>query len=99
MARETLYEPLSVRRFLTYALIAPVALFALLFFWRAVLAWQKGYAWSDMDWDSSGHTSIGEFLRATNVGHRIVAPNGRLCAEFFELDTGRRIRMDCSNTP
>ena len=95
MARETLYEPLTWPRLLGYALAVPAALLLVLFFMYALAAWQKHYRWSDMDWDNSGHTSIGEFLHSRDVGTRIITQDGRLCAEYFEMGNSRRIRVNC----
>ncbi len=95
MARETLYEPLTWRRLLAYVLAVPAALLAALYFMYSLAAWRAGYAWSEMDWDGSGHTSIGEFLHSRDVGSRVVQGNGRLCAEFYEMSNGRRIRLSC----
>ena len=95
MARETLYEPLTWRRLLVYVLALPAALLIVLFFMYALAAWQKHYRWSDMDWDHSGHTSIGEFLHSRDVGTRVTTQDGRLCAEYFEMGNGRTIRVNC----
>ena len=89
--RETLFEPLTWKRGLLYALALPAALF----FMYAVAAWHAGYHWHEMDWDGSGRTSIGEFLHSRDVGNRIVQQGGRLCAEFYEMSNGRRIRLTC----
>ena len=97
MPRETLFEPLTWWRFLLYALALPAALLLVLFLMYALAAWQKHYAWADMDWDQSGHTSLGEFMHSRNVGSRIVTMDGRLCAEYFEQSNGQRLRLSCPN--
>lgn len=93
--RETLFEPLTWKRGLLYALALPAALLAALVFMYAVAAWRMGYDWYEMDWNGSGHTSIGEFLHSRDVGNRVVQQGGRICAEFYEMSTGRRIRLTC----
>ena len=45
--------------------------FALLYVgYLAVAAHGTGYTWAQMDWNSSGHTSPAEYLRANGVGRR-----------------------------
>jgi hypothetical protein len=93
--RETLFEPITWKRGIIYVLAFPAALLAALVFMYAVAAWHMGYAWHEMDWDGSGRTSIGEFLHSRDVGNRIVQQDGRICAEFYEMSNGRRIRLTC----
>jgi hypothetical protein len=93
--RETLYEPLTLRRLLGY--IAGAALvFALLYVgYLAVAAHRTGYSWAEMDWNSSGHTSPFEYLRANSVGHRGIERAGRACTEYYEIRSRRPLRVDC----
>jgi hypothetical protein len=93
--RQALFEPLTWTRGILYALAFPAALLAALVFMYGVAAWRMGYTWREMDWDGSGQTSIGEFLHSRDVGNRIVQQSGRLCAEFYEMSNGRRIRLSC----
>ncbi len=93
--RETLYEPLTVRRFLFYVVEA-ATVFALLYVgYLAVAAHRTGYTWAEMDWNSSGNTSPFEYLRATSVGRRGVERAGRACTEYYEIRSRRPLRVDC----
>jgi hypothetical protein len=93
--RETLYEPLTVRRFLLYVTGA-VLVFAMLYIgYLAVAARGAGYTWTEMDWNSSGHTSPFEFLRANSVGRRGIERAGRACTEYYEIRSRRPLRVDC----
>ena len=53
-----------------------------------------GYAWSDMDWDRSGMTSLCEVMDSINVGTRpsLRSPG---CMEFFWLKDGQPIYERC----
>jgi hypothetical protein len=93
--RESLYEPLTLRRALGY-LLAGLAVFALLLnLFRAIDARRQGYAWRQMDWNGDGRTSLREFLHASDVGTRPIRQGGRVCVEFFELRDGRVRRVEC----
>ena len=92
---QSLFEPLTWKRGALYVLAFPAALLGALFFMYAVAAWRMGYDWNEMDWDGSGRTSVGEFLHSRDVGNRVVQQGGRLCAEFYEMSNGRRIRLRC----
>ena len=93
--RETLFEPMTWMRGVVYALMLPAALLAALFFMYALAAHRAGYTWAEMDWNGSGRTSIAEFLHSRDVGSRVVQQGGRICAEFYEMSNGRRIRLTC----
>ena len=60
-----------------------------------VSAARTGYTWTERDWNGDGSTSIAEYLHSTNVGTRPVTSRGRLCREFFEIESGRPVRVTC----
>jgi len=93
--RETLYEPLTWRRGLAY-LVSAVLVFVVLYVgFLAVAAYRTGYTWEEMDWNSSGRTSIFEFLRSNNIGRRGIEHRGRNCIEYYEIRTRIPFRVDC----
>jgi hypothetical protein len=93
--RESLYEPLTFRRFVLYVMEAALV-FALLYVgYLAVAAHGTGYTWAQMDWNSSGHTSPAEYLRANGVGRRGIERAGRACTEYYEIRSRRPLRVDC----
>ncbi len=93
--RETLFEPMTWRRLLLYVTEAAVVFTALYVGFLSVAALRRGFTWREMDWDSSGHTSPGEFLRSTGVGRRGVEHDGRTCTEYYEIRSRRVLRLDC----
>jgi hypothetical protein len=58
-------------------------------------ALQSGYGWSERDWNSDGHTSIGEFFEAADIGSRPITQVGKSCVEYFSLKDGMPVRVDC----
>ena len=70
----------------------PAALYAVFVGIGAVRA---DFTWAERDWNGDGRTTIGEFLHSTDVGTRPVNRRGRMCREFFELEDGRPIRVEC----
>jgi hypothetical protein len=62
---------------------------------RAFFAWRAGYAAAEMDWDNSGGTSLGEFLRAAEIGKRPIAVDGATCFEYFSQRDGLVVKTVC----
>ena len=56
---------------------------------------REGFAWVEMDWDRSGHISLGEILDSIDYGRRQVTVGGKICVEIFALKDGRQIQMVC----
>ncbi|WP_146198002.1 hypothetical protein [Caulobacter endophyticus] len=54
-----------------------------------------GYGWSEMDWNSDGWTSLGEFLDAADIGKREAVVCQRVCTEYFAYKDGMPVRTDC----
>ena len=92
---QTLFPPLTFARVLFYLVTAPAMLLVLLYGWRAVQVWQRGYAWKEMDWDGNGRTSIREYFATTSVGTRLTTLDGRTCVSYFWIATQRPIRVSC----
>lgn len=93
--RETLFEPFTWRRGLLY-LFEAAGVFTLLYTgFLAAAAHRTGYTWQEMDWNSSGRTSVFEYLRSPKVGRRGVVKNGRACTEYYEIRSQRPLRVDC----
>lgn len=93
--RETLYEPLTPGRLFLYV-VGAMLIFAVLYVGYLVVAARRtGYTWAEMDWNSSGHTSPFEFLRANGVGRRGIEHGGRACTEYYEIRSRRPLRVDC----
>lgn len=61
----------------------------------AVLAFRTGYSVQEMDWNSDGTTSIGELLRAIDVGRRSIVKDGNECQEYYNLKDGVPVRIVC----
>jgi hypothetical protein len=75
-----------------------IAALALVYFsLRGVSALRQGYSWHEMDWDKSGHTSLIEFLEASDVGKREVTENGCTCIEYFSYKDGLPIKVVCKH--
>jgi hypothetical protein len=72
-------------------LILVLAYFAMI----AHNSWNKGYAWEDMDWQSKGYTSIGDFFAASDIGRRDVEIEGVRCFEYFDYKDGSTIKTVC----
>src|SRR5574338_382217 len=83
--RESLYEPLTLRRLMLYVTEAALVFAVLYVGYLAVAAHRTGYPWAEMDWNSSGHTSPFEYLRANGVGRRGIERAGRACTEYYEI--------------
>ncbi|MGN7919618.1 hypothetical protein [Lysobacter sp. 22409] len=62
---------------------------------RSVAALDKGYSWSDMDWNRDGNTSLSEFLSAGDVGMRKTKRYDRDCKEYFSYKDGLPIKTVC----
>jgi hypothetical protein len=62
-------------------------------------AFRQGYAWSEMDWNKDGRTTIAEFLHSDDIGKRQIQVNGVMCSEFYELKDGMPIRTICPQAP
>jgi hypothetical protein len=71
---------------------APPLLLAGLFAYCAVAA---AYPWRDRDWNQDGHTSLAEYLHATDVGRLPIVHNGENCWEHFEFKDGLPIKIVC----
>ena len=53
------------------------------------------FAWSDMDWNGDGRTSVTELLESADVGVRATSQGGQACTEFFSLKDGLTLRVRC----
>ncbi|WP_408950460.1 hypothetical protein [Lysobacter sp. Hz 25] len=62
---------------------------------RSVAALDKGYSWSDMDWNRDGNTSLSEFLSAGDVGMRQTKRYDRDCKEYFSYKDRLPIKTVC----
>lgn len=56
---------------------------------------QKGYTWSEMDWNSDGSTSILEFFESSDIGKRTDTENGRNCVVYFAYKDGMTVKEKC----
>lgn len=83
------------RRLILATIAAILAIPAFFFLSRAVTAWRQGYAWAEMDWDDTGHTSITDFMRAADIGKRPIDVNGRSCDEYFLYREGMTVKVVC----
>jgi hypothetical protein len=70
----------------------PVGLFVIL---EGLLLFNRGYSWSEMDWNSDGWTTAGEILSAIDVGSTDVQRDALICREFYSCKDGMPIRTDC----
>lgn len=61
-------------------------------------AFIQGYAWSEMDWNEDGKTTIAEFLRSADIGKHQIQLNGVICSEFYELKDAMPIRTICPSS-
>jgi hypothetical protein len=53
-----------------------------------------------MDWHERGHTSIIDFLAATDIGKRSIAGrDGRQCAEYYAYQDGLPVKVVCPKGP
>lgn len=82
------YSLTSIILFLTVLLVAYYSL-------RAVAVLSQGYAWSEIDWNSDGATSIQEFFESSDVGKRIIVREGRECVDYFAYKDGLTVRLQC----
>lgn len=62
---------------------------------RSVAALDKGYSWSDMDWNRDGSTSLSEFVSTGDVGMRQTKRYDRDCKEYFSYKDGLPIKSVC----
>lgn len=83
------------KRMLIWTIIAVLATPIFFLSVRVFSAWRSGYSWTEMDWDGSGDTSLGEFLRAAEIGKRPVNVNGSSCVEYFSHRDGVVVKTDC----
>lgn len=90
-------EPASPfgRRMLVWALVAVLATPVFFLGVRLISAWRSGYTSTEMDWDGSGDTSFGEFLRAAEIGRRPVNIDGVTCTEYFSYRDGLVVKTNC----
>jgi hypothetical protein len=63
--------------------------------WLAYWVFAAGYPWRDCDWNQDGHTTLAEYLHASDVGREPVARNGESCWRYFEYKDGATIRVSC----
>lgn len=85
-----------------YAHLFVAAVFVAMFTWLAFATLgtlQRGYGWSEMDWNGDGMTSVAEFLDAAYVGRRPVLRGDAACFEYYALTDGRSIRTICPQPP
>lgn len=86
----------TVLRHFAHLFVASV--FVALFTWLAFATLgtlQQGYAWTEMDWNGDGMTSIAEFLDASYVGKRPVGREEPACFEYYALTDASLIRTVC----
>ena len=70
-------------------------LIAVIFIYRVVFSLRQGYSWKEMDWNQDGHTSIGEFFEAINIGKREKTIDNQKCVDFFSYKDGQSIKLVC----
>ena len=56
---------------------------------------RQGYAWSEMDWNQDGTTTLTEYFMSSDVGKRATARDGDTCTEYFHYKDGSSIRLAC----
>ena len=87
----------KVRR-LILGLVAILAIPLIIYFLILIFSsLDKGYSWSEMDWDDNGETSIGEFLLAGDTDARIITFEGKSCREIFAFKDGLPLKTICTN--
>jgi hypothetical protein len=81
-----------------FAHLFTASVFVATFTWLAfatLCTLQRGYGWSEMDWNGDGVTSIAEFLDASYVGKRPIMRGELPCLEYFARTDGRLVRIVC----
>lgn len=63
---------------------------------RIAASLMQGYSWQEMDWHQRGHTSIGDFFAASDIGKREVDQEGKACVEYFSYKDGLPVKVVCS---
>ncbi|MEC9406498.1 MAG: hypothetical protein VX549_04425 [Pseudomonadota bacterium] len=61
----------------------------------AAHAGMSRFAWTEMDWNSDGTTSLSELLQSADVGKRTIQQDGRECVEYFAFKDGLPTKVVC----
>lgn len=61
----------------------------------SVASLRQGYGWADMDWDQKGHTTLKDFLAASDIGKREIDVDGKHCTQYFSYKDGLAIKRVC----
>ncbi|EAQ26599.1 hypothetical protein [Roseovarius sp. 217] len=64
---------------------------------RINAAFNNGYAWSDMDWDEDGRTTVLEAIAGSDVGNRKKIIDGLNCKEYFALKDAQPLKTVCED--
>ncbi|MGH6879517.1 hypothetical protein [Hypericibacter sp.] len=55
----------------------------------------KGLSLAEMDWNSDGRTTVGEFFDMMDVGVSRVEIDGKPCRDVYEMKDGQPIKTLC----
>ncbi|GLI91350.1 hypothetical protein [Methylocystis echinoides] len=88
-------SPFGRRRLVVTSLIALLIVPAFFLSARVFSAWRAGYDWAEMDWDSKGHTTLLDFLKAAEIAKRPALVNDRACVEYFRHQDGAIVKTAC----
>jgi hypothetical protein len=88
-------SPFGKRRLIVTSLIALLVVPTFFLSARVFSAWRSSYDWAEMDWDSKGHTTLLDFLKAAEIGKRPVLVNERGCVEYFNHRDGIVVKTVC----
>ncbi|BBE72860.1 hypothetical protein OHA_1_02459 [Pleomorphomonas sp. SM30] len=84
-----------MRKSAMMVLFFSVGLFLFYITMRMVSAISQGYAWTEMDWNSDGATSISEFIASSDIGKLKTNDGERSCIEYYSYKDASTIRLDC----
>ena len=86
----------SNRRRFALAAIALIATPATAYLVSASIAsLEQGYSWDEMDWAEKGHTTLSDFLRASDIGRRPIVKDAKQCVEFFSYKDAMPVKVVC----
>ena len=77
---------------LTLMVLIPVSLYYGI---RAGVVFSKGYSWQEMDWDSDGQTTIGEFYESSDVETQSVEKDTSSCTQYFSMKDASILKEKC----
>jgi hypothetical protein len=65
------------------------------YIWIALVVFNSGIPFDDMDWNGDNFVSIGEFFVSSDIGVRATSARND-CVEYFYLKDGMTLKIVCN---